>query len=189
MYSSRHWFDHLVVTVFLYLSGSLTAAVGEKAVEGKGEGWGGGACGHSRGGVYTATGHDGGGGDMTCPQICTWTGRLICGRSGMEERRGKGEGRKKGKTEDKNKRKLYWYKEKDWNKANQKKQRKERLEGKQNGVAQLIQIYSDITIVQNTRETSSLEIQIIQKYKTEFPNTQFTAQPNERFDLHTHTQH
>lgn len=64
--------------------------MGEKAVEGKGEGWGGGACGHSRGGVYTATGHDGGGGDMTCPQICTWTGRLICGRSGMEERTGKG---------------------------------------------------------------------------------------------------
>lgn len=68
--------------------------MGEKAVEGKGEGWGGGACGHSRGGVYTATGHDGGGGDMTCPQICTWTGRLICGRSGMEERIGKRGGRK-----------------------------------------------------------------------------------------------
>lgn len=75
--------------------------MGEKAVEGKGEGWGGGACDHSRGGVYTATGHDGGGGDMTCPQICTWTGRLICGKEwneGKKRKRGGKEGRKGRRT-------------------------------------------------------------------------------------------
>lgn len=111
--------------------------MGEKAVEGKGEGWGGGACGHSRGRVYTATGHDGGGGDMTCPQICTWTGRLICGRSGTEERRGRGEGRKE-RRKTRIKESYIGKRRKIETRETKKITRKERLEGNQNGFAQSI---------------------------------------------------
>lgn len=68
--------------------------MGGEATEREGEGWGGGAHPHSGGGLKAATGHDGRGGDVTRPQICTRAGWLICGRS---KRRGKRRGERKEK--------------------------------------------------------------------------------------------
>lgn len=90
--------EHASLSLFLFrslfLSARLTAVVGGEAAEGEGEGWGSGARPHSRGGFKATTGHDGRGGDVTRPQICTRAGWLICVRS---KRREKKKGRKKRK--------------------------------------------------------------------------------------------